>query len=109
MGRKKQSQPRRSGGLSLETHDLVNADAEISEHNASTSKPAQLGEFDQPFFVKVEQSCWCLDKHFDISELVLTEVNVREGLFGLRLGDDFYQGLQHSLRFRLCKVNEFID
>ncbi|KAK4756691.1 hypothetical protein SAY87_006818 [Trapa incisa] len=109
MGRKKQSQPRRSGGLSLETHDLVNDEAENSGHDASTSEPDRLGELDQPYFVKVEQSCWCLDEHLDISELVLREVNVREGLFGCRVGDDFYHGSKYFLRFRLSNVNEFID
>lgn len=112
MGRKKQSQPRRSGGLLLETQDVVNAEAEASGHSGSTSDPPEggkLGAIDQPFFVRVEQSCWRLDEHLDISELVLTELNVRGGLFGLRVGDDFYQGSKHSLRFRICNVNEFID
>ncbi|OWM87325.1 hypothetical protein CDL15_Pgr022436 [Punica granatum] len=110
MGRKKQSRPRRSGGVLLETHGLDNA--ELDGRIASTSESAQceeLGEIEQPFFVEVERSCWGLDEHLDISELFLIGVNVREGLSGLRVGDDFYQSSKYSLRFRICNVNEFLD
>jgi E3 ubiquitin-protein ligase SHPRH len=103
MGRRK-SKPHRSGGILVEAN--ATAEAEPDKHNNAV----EVGEeekcdFDKPYFVEVDRSCWLSDEHLDISEVVLRDLNLREGFNGFDLSEDFYQDPQFSLRFRLCNVS----
>ncbi|XP_030540542.1 E3 ubiquitin-protein ligase SHPRH [Rhodamnia argentea] len=111
MGRKKQARPRRSGGIIIGSNGQDNTKADCAEENVVPNQKVQkdgLDMSDPPFFVDVERACWALDEHFDISELVLTDLNIRGGFSGFRVEDGFYQSSDYSFRFRVYNVNEFV-
>ncbi|KAK4835874.1 hypothetical protein QYF36_015629 [Acer negundo] len=53
-------------------------------------------------------TCWVSDEHLDISEVVLTDLNFREGFTGFEISEDFYHESKYTLRFRVCNVNDSI-
>lgn len=82
-----------------------------AEENVGANQKVQKDELDvsdPPFFVDVECNRWALDEHFDISELVLTDLNIGGGFSGFRVENGFYQSSDYSFRFRVCNVNEFV-
>lgn len=111
MGRKKQARPRRSGGIIIGSNGQDNTKSDWAEENVVPNQKVQkdgLDMSDPPFFVDVERACWASDEHFDISELVLTDLNIRGGFSGFRVENEFYQSSDYSFRFRVCNVNEFV-
>ena len=46
--------------------------------------------------------------HFDISEVILNDLNLREAYSSFRVNSDFYQESKYSLRFRVCNVDKFV-
>ncbi|XP_056169119.1 uncharacterized protein LOC115679829 isoform X5 [Syzygium oleosum] len=111
MGRKKQAQPRRSGGIIIASNGQDNTKSDLADENVVANEKAQKGGLDisdPPVFVDVERTCWALDEHFDISELVLTDLNIGGGFSGFRVENGFYQSSDYSFRFRVCNVNEFV-
>ncbi|XP_022745300.1 E3 ubiquitin-protein ligase SHPRH isoform X3 [Durio zibethinus] len=103
MGRKKQANPRRSGALIIENNGNVDPKQEADE-NRQKGK-VELVDTEQPFFVEVDGASWHSDEHLDISEVVLIDLNLREGFAGYRISEDS----KYSLRFRVCNVNEFVS
>lgn len=100
MGRKKQK-PHRSVGI------LENGRTGISCENPANPddnfEPKDEGHHkDVPFFVDVDRSSWDSMEHRDISEIVLTKLNLCQEFVGFELSDEFY------LRFRLSNVNEHL-
>lgn len=109
MGRKK-SKPHRSGGITLETNATA-ADTELDKQNVVGTGEEAKDDFDdieKSYFVEVDRSGWLSSEHLDISEVVLRDLNLREGFSGFELSEDFYQDLQYSLRFRVCNVNSVL-
>lgn len=109
MGRRKQSRPHRSGGAIVENSDTT--EPQLDKQKANDTKQPGKGEFgdiDKPLFVEVNKNSWVSDEHLDISELVLKDLNLKEGFSGFRISEDFYHESKYSLRFRVCNVNEFI-
>ncbi|XP_020226329.1 E3 ubiquitin-protein ligase SHPRH [Cajanus cajan] len=108
MGRKK-SKPHRSGGIILETN--ATAETELDKQNAVEGREEEKGDscgIDKPYFVEVDRTGWLLSEHLDISEVVLGDLNLREEFSGFELSEDFYRDPQHSLRFRVCNVNNVL-
>ncbi|XP_027329381.1 E3 ubiquitin-protein ligase SHPRH isoform X1 [Abrus precatorius] len=108
MGRRK-SKPHRSGGIILETN--ATAETELDKQNvveAGEEAKIDSGGVDKPYFVEVDRSSWLSSEHLDISEVVLRDLNLREGFSGFELSEDFYQDLRYSLRFRVCNVNSVL-
>ncbi|KAK9283240.1 hypothetical protein L1049_011476 [Liquidambar formosana] len=106
MGRRKQTRPHRSGGI-LEPPAAA-AEGELDNHNASETQHTGKNVVDKPFFVEVDRTLWVSDGHRDISELILTHLNLGQGFCGYSLGEEFYQDSKYSLRFRLCNVDDFV-
>ncbi|RYR50160.1 hypothetical protein Ahy_A07g036739 isoform D [Arachis hypogaea] len=109
MGRKK-SKPHRSGGLIVETNST--AEAELDKQNVEgTSKGGNddFVEVDIPYFVEVDRSGWLSGEHLDVSEVVLRDLNLREGFSGFELCEDFYQDPRYLLRFRVSNVNNVLS
>ncbi|CAL0315584.1 unnamed protein product [Lupinus luteus] len=108
MGRKK-SKPHRSGGIILKTNA---ADTELDKQNVEGSSEEakdDFGDIYKSYFVEIDRSGWLPSEHLDISEVVLRDLNLREGLSGFELPQNFYQDPQYSLRFRVCNVNSVLS
>ncbi|CAK8537765.1 unnamed protein product [Lathyrus sativus] len=108
MGRRK-NKPRRSGGIIVETN--ATTETELDKDNiveAGEEEKNNFGDFDKPYFVEVDRSGWLSDEHLDISEVVLSDLNLREGFNDFELSEDFSQDPQFSLRFRLCNVGNVL-
>ncbi|XP_061339196.1 uncharacterized protein LOC133285897 isoform X2 [Gastrolobium bilobum] len=108
MGRRK-SKPHRSGGIILETN--ATAETDLDKQNvveAGEEKKNDSGDIDKPYFVDVDRSGWLSSEHLDISEVVLRDLNLREGFSGFELSEDFYQDPHYSLRFRVCNANNVL-
>ncbi|KAJ4825655.1 hypothetical protein Tsubulata_038885 [Turnera subulata] len=95
MGRRK-SRPHRSGGLIIENSDAA-AQAELERLKETEAEPVK--EEVLPYFVEAERDSWNLDEHRDISEIVLSVLNLREGYYNVRINEDFYKDPRYSLRF----------
>ncbi|XP_052201128.1 uncharacterized protein LOC127807364 isoform X2 [Diospyros lotus] len=106
MGRRKQLRPHRSVGTaqSRETAGQESTEQDASGR-AQRDEPFNVGK---PFFVEVDRSNWDSSEHFDISELLLTNLNVSREFWGCKLNENFYQDSKYSLRIRLCNVDEFL-
>ncbi|XVF81925.1 hypothetical protein PTKIN_Ptkin16aG0001600 [Pterospermum kingtungense] len=107
MGRKKQANPRRSGALIIENNG--NFDPKQEAKGNEQKEKEEVVDTEQPFFVEVDRASWNSDEHLDISEIVLIDLNLREGFSGCRISEDFYRDSKYSLRFRVCNVSEFIS
>lgn len=108
MGRRK-NKPRRSGGVIVETN--ATTETELDKDNiveAGEEEKSNFGDIDKPHFVEVDRSGWLSDEHLDISEVVLRDLNLREGFNGFELSEDFSQDPQFSFRFRLCNVGNVL-
>lgn len=109
MGRRKQSRPHRSGGVTLETHTTAGAELDKQKIGETGEEAKEdFGEIDKPYFVEVDRSSWLSSEHLDISEVVITDIDLKVDLSGLELSEDFYQDFQYSLRFRVCNVNHIL-
>ncbi|XVF24305.1 hypothetical protein REPUB_Repub13aG0116300 [Reevesia pubescens] len=107
MGRKKQANPRRSGALVIENNGNVDPKQEANRNRQKGKE--EVVDIEKPFFVEVDRTSWLSDEHLDISEVVLIELNLREGFSGYRISEDFYVNSKYCLRFRVCNVSEFIN
>lgn len=107
MGRRKQSRPHRSGEIILDTLATAGADEQKIVETGGEAKE-DFGEIDKPYFVEVDRSSWLSNAHLDISEVVLTNLNLREDFSGFELSEDFYQDFQYSLRFRVSNVCQYL-
>ncbi|PON48604.1 Cdk-activating kinase assembly factor [Trema orientale] len=110
MGRRK-SRPHRSVGIVLNINDSAEQ-TELDKQRSLESEETKKKEFDkidEPYFVEVDRSGWISGDHLDISEVVLIDLNFREGFSGHELGEEFYGDNKYSLRFRLCNVNQYVD
>ncbi|GFY84449.1 RING-finger, DEAD-like helicase, PHD and SNF2 domain-containing protein [Actinidia rufa] len=106
MGRRKQVRPHRSVGI-LGSHE--SAERELNEQNASEyAEREESFNADKPFFVNVDRTSWGSNEHFDISEVILTNLYLSEEFSGFELSERFYQDSRYSLRFRLCNVDQFV-
>ncbi|GKU91240.1 hypothetical protein SLEP1_g5140 [Rubroshorea leprosula] len=108
MGRKKQANPRRSGGLLI--HSNGSSDPVLGKHeepNNVQNEREELVSAEPPFFVEVDRTCFLSNDHLDISEVVLTDLNWREGFTCSGISEDFYQDSAYSLRFRVLNINQF--
>lgn len=110
MGRRKQSRPHRSGGVILDSNDN-GGQAELVKQKAFETEEAQkeFDEVDKPYFVEVDRSGWDSDEHLDISEVVLMDLNLREGFSGHEVNEEILMDNKYSLRFRLCNVSGYVD
>ncbi|XP_042957344.1 E3 ubiquitin-protein ligase SHPRH isoform X1 [Carya illinoinensis] len=109
MGRKKQSHPHHSVRAVVESHRI--AEAGPRNQQATNTEHVQNNEFniiDEPYFVELDRASWASDEHLDISEVVLIDLNLREGFSGYEVNDDFLLDSKYSLRFRLCNINDFV-
>lgn len=110
MGRRKQSHPHHSGRVIVEIHDT--AEAGLQNQQAINTEQVQNNEFDivdeEPYFVEVDRASWVSDEHLDVSEIVLTDLNLREGFSGCEVSEDFFQDSKYTFRFKVCNVNEFL-
>ncbi|KAL6980872.1 RING-type E3 ubiquitin transferase [Sarracenia purpurea var. burkii] len=106
MGRRKQLRPQRSVGIrqSHESHE-----SELNEQNASENvERAETANAEKPFFVAVDRSSWDSNEHFDISEVLLTNLNLTGEFSGYELSERFYPDSEYYLRFRLLNANQFV-
>ena len=88
MGRKK-SKPNRSVGI-LEAE--VPKGKLNGETDAGTAEKDESFVVDVPFFVEIDRSNWLSDKHMDISEIVLSDLNVSDE-FGTYVLDEDFSGI----------------
>ncbi|XP_062092301.1 uncharacterized protein LOC133798119 isoform X2 [Humulus lupulus] len=107
MGRRK-SKPHRSVGIVLNSNETAEQ-TELERKRSLNSGEANKNEVEEPYFVEVDRSGWILDDHLDISEVVLMNLNFRDGFSGHELSAEFFGDEKYSLRFRLCNVNKYVD
>nr|GEX26024.1 E3 ubiquitin-protein ligase SHPRH [Tanacetum cinerariifolium] len=99
MGRRKQIQPRRAGGGGVVT------DVKPDSCDPRTSQAAENG-VEIPVYVEVDRSNWSSEEHYDISEVVLRNLNVNQEFRDRGNGEQrFWDDDKYNLRFRLSSVN----
>ncbi|CAA7028820.1 unnamed protein product [Microthlaspi erraticum] len=119
MGRRKQSKPHRSVGLITETGPDSDG-KQLSGDDAEGSREKNVENIDKPYYVNVcssslvseQQQQQQQQQRFDVAEVVLTNLSLREGVCtssGTLTPIDVDHGLDCSLRFRLCNVTNFVD
>ncbi|KAL8135332.1 hypothetical protein AgCh_010118 [Apium graveolens] len=101
MGRKKQSRPHRSVGIS----HVINL-SEESKHQ--TGKLIEDNVIEEPFYVQVDTTSWNSAQRYDIAEIVLNDLDVSQEFWGFVSSDQFYRESKYSLRFRLLNVGGFL-
>ncbi|XP_059300867.1 uncharacterized protein LOC132053054 isoform X3 [Lycium ferocissimum] len=104
MGRRK-SKPNRSVGI-LEGE--VPKGKLNSKTDAGTAEKDESFVVDVPFFVEIDRSNWLSDEHMDISEIVLSDLNVSDEFCRYILDEEFYRDSRYLLRFRVSNVNEYL-
>ncbi|CAN0923759.1 E3 ubiquitin-protein ligase SHPRH [Linum grandiflorum] len=103
MGRKKQSRPHRSGGLVIQPSE----DASKSEFEKSKATEAEVTEReDEPFFIQVDKTEWSSVEHFDLAEVVLTNLCLGEGYHTFAIDVDFYQESKYSIWIRVSNLTD---
>uniref|UniRef100_A0A803NY48 E3 ubiquitin-protein ligase SHPRH n=1 Tax=Cannabis sativa TaxID=3483 RepID=A0A803NY48_CANSA len=107
MGRKK-NRPQRSVGIVLNSNE-TDEQTELGRKRSLKSGEAKKNDVEEPYFVEVDRSGWISDAHLDISEVVLMNLNFREGFSGHELSADFLRDEKYLLRFQLCNVNKCVD
>lgn len=107
MGRRKQSKPQRSVGLI--THTGPESDSkQLSGDHSEGSREKNVEDIDKPYYVNICLSSQISEQHhFDIAEIVLTNLSLRDS--GSLTPIEIDHGLDCSLRFRLCNVTNFVD
>lgn len=106
MGRRKQIRPRRAGGVvdsgSVSKEVLNNRDTSQDVGNEFTGN-------EKPMYIEVDRHNWGSEEHYDISEVLLMNLNVSKE-FQDKLCDEHYSfnDRKFNLRFRLNNVNEYI-
>lgn len=95
MGRKKQSRPHRSVCIS----------------HVNNLSPESSGKFieepDVPFYVQLDRTSWNSVERYDISEIVLNDLDVSEEFRGYVFSEEFHREAKYSLRFRLLNVSGY--
>ncbi|XP_038884909.1 E3 ubiquitin-protein ligase SHPRH isoform X5 [Benincasa hispida] len=71
MGRRKQRQPHRSGGIRFE--DRGDPKTQIDINGAVESSDIKVAEVNEPIFVEVDRTGWNSNEHHDISEVFLMD------------------------------------
>lgn len=104
MGRKKQSRPHRSVGIS----HVNNLSEESKLESGKLIEDSVIEEPDVPFYVQVDSSSWNSVERYDIAEIVLNDLDVSEEFWGYVLRDEFYSESKYSLRFRLLNVGGYL-
>ncbi|XP_077216092.1 RING-finger, DEAD-like helicase, PHD and SNF2 domain-containing protein [Tasmannia lanceolata] len=112
MGRRKKTRPIRSGGIigKLKAAECGNTEGKLE--NSESSKPIdennkdKIKDSSKLFLVDIDQSYWDSDEHFDIAEVVLTDISIADRCSGYKLMDDFFRKEVFSLQFRLHAVEE---
>ncbi|KAK2982396.1 hypothetical protein RJ640_026239 [Escallonia rubra] len=102
MGRKKQRRPHRSVGI------VECPDTDLNKPN-DQNENGGTAVIDEPFFVEVERNCWVSSEHYDISEVLLTNLSISPEFHGFNLSDDFFQDSSYAFRFRMCDVSKLIS
>lgn len=106
MGRRKQIRPRRAGGNvdggGVSKEDLCDSDASQALENEVSGR-------DNPFYVEVDRHNWVSEEHYDISEVLLMNLNVSGEFQDTKHEDQHcFNDEKYGLRFRLSNVNEFL-
>ncbi|KAH0704372.1 E3 ubiquitin-protein ligase SHPRH isoform X1 [Solanum tuberosum] len=104
MGRRK-SKPKRSVGI-LEGE--VPKGKLNGKTDAGTAEKDESFAVDVPFFVEIDRSNWLSDQHMDISEIVLSDLNVSDEFGNYVLDEEFYRDSRYLLRFRVSNVNDHL-
>lgn len=81
----------------------------MNNENASTS--SQKDEpvaVDRQLYVEVDRTNWDSDEHLDISEVLLTNLNINPEFSADRFSGSCKEASNYLLRCRLCNVNKFV-
>ncbi|XP_015575743.2 E3 ubiquitin-protein ligase SHPRH [Ricinus communis] len=106
MGRRKQARPNRSGGLVIANSA---SEAELDKQKAPKTDSAEKAiPVSRPYYVEVDKSNWVSNDHFDISEVILNDLNLGEAYSSCRIKSNFSQESKYSLRVRVCNVDGFV-
>ncbi|ESQ52797.1 hypothetical protein EUTSA_v10016132mg [Eutrema salsugineum] len=112
MGRRKQSKPQRSVGLITQTGPESDS-KQLSGDDAESSRGKNVEDIDKPYYVNICSSSQISEQqHFDIAEVVLTNLSLREGVCNSSKPStpiEIDHDMDCSLRFRLCNVTNFVD
>ncbi|KAI4383932.1 hypothetical protein MLD38_009712 [Melastoma candidum] len=110
MGKKKQAHPRRSGGLVIQCPDQGKESFVLEEGSSSrglTDNKGGADSVDEPLYVDVQRSSWELQEHLDVSEVVLTDLNVRKDFIGVSIDGSFYTNNNYYFRFKVVNISDF--
>ncbi|XP_027104125.1 uncharacterized protein [Coffea arabica] len=116
MGRRKQFRPRRAVGLQ---QGQTSQAAELDDVTETTGiKPEEQDELidigvDKPYFVQVDtRASWdTASQHFDISEIVLSNLELNREFYGSALNEEEFYGdsSRFLLRFSLRNVDGYLN
>lgn len=79
----------------------------MKDQNASRSEDTEIFDHEVPFYVDIDRTNWGLAEHLDISEMVLTNLNLSGEFYLEKDSEEIFGESKYSLRFRLCNVNEY--
>lgn len=109
MGRKKQSNPQRSGGLVIASNGSTEPVLGKQKEAARKVHKKKEEEDDAPYFVQVDTSCLISNEHLDISEVVLTDLKFREGFTCFAVTEEFYLDSKYYLRFQVPNSSKVVS
>ncbi|KAG9443285.1 hypothetical protein H6P81_014625 [Aristolochia fimbriata] len=111
MGRRK-ARPHRAGGTSSalvtnkESH--TGADFDNSENSEPSNKNNgdEVSDSQKDYFVEVDFSYDTGDEHFDVAEVILTNIKLADELSDYQHLENLFKSANVSLRFRLSSIEE---
>ncbi|XP_071734356.1 uncharacterized protein [Rutidosis leptorrhynchoides] len=104
MGRRKQIRPRR-GGAVVGSGSV--SKEESNDLGASQDVENELSANETPMYVEVDRHNWGSEQHYDISEVILTNLTVSEDFHNILCDEHFsFNDDKYNVRFRLNNVND---
>ncbi|KAK9061003.1 hypothetical protein SSX86_018183 [Deinandra increscens subsp. villosa] len=104
MGKRKQVRPRRAGGGGGHV-----SKEESCNPNATEAIENKFSGDEKPVYIEVERNSWGSEEHYDISEVILINLNVCEE-FQVKNSEEqrSWDDEKYNLRFQLRNVNDLI-
>lgn len=106
MGRRKQGRPHRSRGI-----EKVGGEAELDEKSDIQSDKDEICDMhvEESFYVDLDRASWVSTEHYDISEIVLSNLFVNSDFYDFSFKEEFFENSRYLLRFRLSDAGKFLS
>lgn len=106
MGRRKQVRPHRSRGI-----EKVDGEAGLDENSDIQPEKDELWgmHVEESFYVDLDRASWVSAEHYDISEIVLSNLFVNSEFYDFSFKEEFFEDSRYLLRFRLRDVGKYLS